>query len=85
MQVKKRKSGENLHKRCHSFMNNDKELIGTLKKPTPTSEQLSMKKKISALVLSFFLKSLFSKTLFEIKITNAVTTYKISKIKISTD
>ena len=45
MQVKKRKSGENLHKRCHSFMNNDKELIGTLKKPTPTSEQLSMKKK----------------------------------------
>ena len=53
-------------------MNNDKEFMGTLNKPTPVSQQLSMIKTLSALVLSFFLKSLFNKTLFEITITNAV-------------
>lgn len=47
-----------MHRASKFLINNGKELVGTLDKPTPISEQLSIMNIVSALVLSFFFKSL---------------------------
>ena len=52
-------------------MNNGKDIIGTLSKPTPISEQLNIINILSALVLLLFLKSLWSNTPLDATMANA--------------
>ena len=70
--MKKRNNGENVHRSSQSLRNKGKEVTGTLNKPTPISEQLSIIKTLSALDLDFLFKSALSSAPFEIMITNAV-------------
>ena len=55
---KKVNTQENIHRTSKSRINKGNEFTGTLSKPTQMSEQLSIMKILSALVLCLFFKSL---------------------------
>ena len=79
--IKNSKSKNNILPATKSHVNNSKDIIGILNKPTPVSEQLSMTNILSALVFGFFFKSLCSNTTFEVMMANAVNIMYICRIK----
>lgn len=65
-------AGESIFRISQSVINNVKDTTGTLIKPTPKSEELSMMNILSALVLVVFFENVCSNKPLEITITKAV-------------